>query len=282
VTIAREPIPSAPDGPAVTGVAIWEDVRPDVAGLTVVVTGLSNSWAVDEGGKVQREVLQLRFRREGAAMRLVPPAARLNPVNVQVIPGERRRPAEGAKAGPSRPPEPAPERGVREGEGAVGKEGVAVRVRLEGPLGARVSKYPPPGGAASKSDPVSLTLPVRLSLAAGRLYRLKLSNIPSCPGLDLYPTLEVAPVTPQTTTFLEHNCVPVGLTMEEIEHVRDGTFLTKVICLPDGGDTRPIEISSVRGKVTDPIAEARRRGQILAVVRVGDIDLENREKKQGP
>jgi hypothetical protein len=282
-TIAREPIPpSKPDEPAVTGVAIWEGVSPDVAGLTVAVTGLSNSWAVDEGGKVQREVLQLRFRREGAAMRLVPPAARLNPVNVRVIPGERRVPAEGVKVSPARPPQQSPrEKGAPEETNGAGKE-VAVQVRLEGPLGARIRTVPPRGGASPKSDPVSLTLPVRLSLPAGRFYRLKLSHIPNCPGLDLYPTLEVAPATPQTTTFLEHNCVPIGLTMEEIELVRDGNFLTKVICLPDSGDSKPIEISSAHGKVTDPIAEARRQGQILAVVRVGDIDLENREKRQAP
>jgi hypothetical protein len=112
------------------------------------------------------------------------------------------------------------------------------------------------------------------------VYRLKLSNIANRPGLELYPTLEVVPSNARTDPFLAHSSVPVAFTEEDFEQVAAGNFLIKVVYLPDPqyqdlATTGPDEVVSSRLEPgVDPIAEAHRRGNILLVVRMGNIDLE--------
>jgi hypothetical protein len=253
-------------------------VDPDSERLTVTVSGLSNSWSVEEGGEVRREVLRLHFRREEGRMRFVPPAVWLIPKGSPSIPRDRRRLPEGGprvdpvEGGPLVAPA-GPPQGKEDKPEAVKQ--VTVQVRFGGPLGATLSQYGQQGPAEV------FTAPARFPLAAGVLYRMKLSKIPSCPGLDLYPTVEIPAANAKTAEFLAHSSVPISFTPEEIELARDGTFLMKVIYLPESGDdadAKPLELVSKPKGVADPIVEARRRGQILAVVRLGDLDLESKGK----
>ncbi len=98
--------------------------------------------------------------------------------------------------------------------------------------------------------------------------------------MELYPTLEVLPATAKTATFLAHAAVPIGFTEEDFEQVAAGNFVVKVIYLPDPAfqdlaATGPDEVVSSRLEPgVDPIIEAKRRGSILAIVRLGNIDLE--------
>lgn len=127
----------------------------------------------------------------------------------------------------------------------------------------------------------AITSPGRYNFGQGAIYRLKVTEIPNSPGLDLYPTLEVAPANSRTATFLAHSSVPVSITQEDLQQVAAGNFVVKVIYLPDpqfqdlavaGG---PDELVSSRLEPgVDPIAEAQRRGSILLIVRLGKIDLE--------
>jgi hypothetical protein len=109
---------------------------------------------------------------------------------------------------------------------------------------------------------------------------LKLSDIPNLPGVELYPTLEVVPSNAKTDAFLAHSAVPVGFTNEDFEQVAAGNYLVKVIYLPDPqfqelAATGPGEVVSTRLEPgVDPIAEAHRRGNILLVIRLGNIDLD--------
>jgi len=50
-------------------------------------------------------------------------------------------------------------------------------------------------------------------------YRLKITNVPSRPGVELYPTLEVGPVMPRTEAFLAHNAIPAQFTEEDFDQV---------------------------------------------------------------
>ena len=131
-------------------------------------------------------------------------------------------------------------------------------------------------------DSTPLIVPGRASFAQGNLFRLKVSNIPvpDREGWELYPTLEVASVTPRTAAFLEHNAVPIQLTPDDFEQVAAGNFVTKAIYLPNP----EYQLPSVAGVETivstrldqgiNPIVEADRRGSILAVIRIGNKDLE--------
>jgi hypothetical protein len=135
-------------------------------------------------------------------------------------------------------------------------------------------------GAPGHFDSQPLICPGRYNFPQGAIYRLKLSNIPGRPGVELYPTLEVGPVMPRTEAFLAHNAIPVQFTEEDFDQVLTGNFVTKVIYLPDA-EFQQLALAGVETLVStrldpgvDPIVEADRRGAILAIVRLGNKDLQ--------
>ncbi len=135
--------------------------------------------------------------------------------------------------------------------------------------------------AAGGFDSTPLVVPGRYDFPQGAIYRLKLTDIPGHEGLELYPTLEVAPVAARTAAFLAHNTVPVQLTDEDIDQVTAGNFVTKVVYLPDP-DYQELAVAGVETLVStrldpgiDPVVEADRRGAILAIIRIGNKDLES-------
>jgi hypothetical protein len=130
-------------------------------------------------------------------------------------------------------------------------------------------------------DSTPLVIPGRQDFYQGAIYRLKLTNLPGRPGVELYPTLEIAPVTPRTDAYLAHAPIPVQFTEEDFDQVLSGNFVTKVIYLPDP-EFQELALAGVETLVStrldpgvDPIAEADRRGSILAILRMGNKDLEN-------
>ncbi|QDT74891.1 hypothetical protein [Lacipirellula limnantheis] len=129
-------------------------------------------------------------------------------------------------------------------------------------------------------DSTPLVMPGRQNFQQGAIYRLKLTNIPDRAGVELYPTLEVAPVTPRTDAYLSHSPIPVQFTDEDLDQVLAGNFVTKVIYLPDP-EFQDLALAGVETLVStrldpgvDPIAEADRRGSILAILRIGNLDLQ--------
>ncbi|NOX53960.1 MAG: hypothetical protein GXP27_05870 [Planctomycetes bacterium] len=125
-----------------------------------------------------------------------------------------------------------------------------------------------------------LTAPARYNFEQGATYRLKLTNIPGREGLVLYPSLQVYPAHPTTDAYLAHNSVPIEITDEDLDQVESNNFVTKVIYLPDP-KYQELAIAGVETLVStrlepgvDPVAEADRRGTILAVLRMGNMDLE--------
>ncbi|WP_146392857.1 hypothetical protein [Allorhodopirellula solitaria] len=139
-------------------------------------------------------------------------------------------------------------------------------------------RYDATGAGMFDSEP--LVVPARQNFPQGGLYRLKLTNIPSRPGVELYPTVELAYANPRTGAYLAHNSVPLQFSEEDFDQVLTGNFVTKVIYLPDpefqgpaiaGIDTL---VSTRLDPGIDPIVEADRRGSILAIIRLGDKDIE--------
>jgi hypothetical protein len=134
----------------------------------------------------------------------------------------------------------------------------------------------PEGGFGSEP----LVAPGRYDFPQGAIYRLKVANIPGREGIELYPSLEVAPVTPRTAAYLAHNAVPFQLTEEDLDQVTTGNFVTKVVYLPDA-EYQELAVAGVETLVStrldpgvDPIVEADRRGAILAIIRIGNKDLQ--------
>jgi hypothetical protein len=152
-----------------------------------------------------------------------------------------------------------------------------VQVTLGQPEGMQV-RYDATGGGMFDSEP--LVVPARQNFPQGGLYRIKLTNIPAREGVELYPTVELAYANPRTGAYLAHNSVPIQFTEEDFDQVLTGNFVTKVIYLPDpdfqgpalaGIDTL---VSTRLDPGIDPIVEADRRGSILAIIRLGDKDIE--------
>jgi hypothetical protein len=156
-------------------------------------------------------------------------------------------------------------------------------VRFIEPRGMKVSwMIPSPDGRRLWNDK-PLESPATYNFAQAAIYRLKLSDIPDYPGVDLYPTLEVVPANQRAMTFLAHSSVPVGFTADDFRMVNAGNYVVKVIYLPDpqyqdiavGGGLGEL-ISTQLEPGVDPIVEASKRGSILLIARLGNIDLELR------
>jgi hypothetical protein len=128
-------------------------------------------------------------------------------------------------------------------------------------------------------DSEPLICPATHEFEHGKIYRLKLSNIPGRPGKELYPTLEVAPTTPRTFAYLVHCPVPISFTDNDFDQVLSGNLITKVIYLPNpefqGLATVGIGtiVNTDLEPGVDPVTEAQNRGSILAIVRMGNKDL---------
>jgi len=154
------------------------------------------------------------------------------------------------------------------------------QVRFVRPSSMKVSWFTQgvDGKPSYSANPIEV--PGRYNFLQGAIYRLKLGNIEGRPGLEVYPTLEVVPTNERTEAFLAHSSVPVEFTEEDFKQIAQGNYVVKVIYLPDPqfqelAGTGTEEILSTRLEPgADPINEALRRGSILLVIRMGNMDQE--------
>ncbi len=149
------------------------------------------------------------------------------------------------------------------------------QVRFLRPTGMRIYL---PQGDDFRATPIFT--PGRFNFLQAAVYRLKITNYPGSRGIPLYPTLEVVPANPKTEEFLSHNSVPVVFSEEDFQQVATGNYLVKVVYLPDP-EFQELAIPGPASLVStqlppgaDPIQEARQRGHILLVIRMGNMDQE--------
>ena len=149
------------------------------------------------------------------------------------------------------------------------------QVRFTGPVGMNIGWQVGPAYAENQ-----LTTPARYNFVQGATYRLKLTGIQGREGLTIYPTLQVYPAHPTTDAYLSHNSTPLEITDEDLDQVESNNYVTKVIYLPDPR-FQELAIAGVETLVStkldpgvDPVAEAERRGTIMVVLRMGNMDLE--------
>ncbi len=152
-----------------------------------------------------------------------------------------------------------------------------VQVWFSDPESMEIAWDVTPGGNFN-SEP--LITPGRTNFPQGGIYRLKLTNIRDHVGTELYPTLEIGPTNPRTAAFLAHAAIPVQFTDEDFDQVKAGNLVTKVIYLPDP-EFQDLALPGVATLVStrldpgeNPVVEADRRGSIMAIIRMGNKDLE--------
>jgi hypothetical protein len=154
------------------------------------------------------------------------------------------------------------------------------QVRFTRPSGMKVAWLTSSPDGRPTYSPTVLEVPGRYNFLQAAIYRLKLTNIDRRPGLEVYPTLEVVPANPKTDAFLAHSAVPVEFTDADFDQIAAGNYVVKVIYLPDPQfqeitATGIEEISTLTlPPGTDPIVEALRRGSILLIIRMGNMDQE--------
>jgi len=149
------------------------------------------------------------------------------------------------------------------------------QVRFVGPTGMVIGWQIGDGYAEHQ-----LTAPGRYNFPQSATYRLKLADIPGRAGMTLYPTLQVYPAHPTTDAYLSHNTIPIEITDEDLDQVESNNFVTKVIYLPDA-KFQELAIAGVETLVStrldpgvDPVHEADRRGTIMVILRLGNMDRE--------
>ncbi len=155
--------------------------------------------------------------------------------------------------------------------------GAVSQIQFSGPEGMTIHwDVTAPG----RFDSEPLVAPARYNFPQGLMYRLKLANIPGRPGVELYPSIELGFAMPRSEAFLAHNAIPIQFTEEDFDQVLQGNFVTKVIYLPDP-EFQELALSGVETLVstrlepgTDPIIEAERKGAILAILRLGNKDMQ--------
>ena len=172
--------------------------------------------------------------------------------------------------------------GMGMGMGRPGLPNGRASINFTGPAGMKVTWQLTDG--LFNDEATALTAPKEYNFLQGSVYRLRLTSIlPDHPGKSFYPTLEIAPGNPKSLVFLSHSSVPLTFSADDFAQAKAGNLVVKVVYLPDpiNQDFSTVvgaeEVVSTRLEPgADPVAEAQRRGTILAIIRMGNIDLENR------
>ncbi|HMO85912.1 MAG TPA: hypothetical protein PKC18_13445, partial [Lacipirellulaceae bacterium] len=108
--------------------------------------------------------------------------------------------------------------------------------------------------------------------------RLRVTDIPDTPGVEVFPTIEMIDrLYPPPGQMLKFP-VPIDLTAEELQMAADGKFVTRVIYVEDpqlalpesqstSGATRWMEVRAG----ADPLVTADNLGRPMAILRMGGL-----------
>lgn len=111
-------------------------------------------------------------------------------------------------------------------------------------------------------------------LAVGQSYRLKLSDMPEFPGIELYPSIELLDRLHPPAAHADKFSLPLSFTIDELDAVVEGRMLTKVVYLEQPQLALPFELTGDTAvRTVQPqvnlISEADKVGRPLAIVRLG-------------
>jgi RNA polymerase sigma factor (sigma-70 family) len=163
------------------------------------------------------------------------------------------------------------------------EEARTVQVRITSPAGMTVSVL---ARAGQGPEVARIKAPGRLELEQGKLTWLRLADLPGRPGVKRFLTVEIPKADAATKPFVSICAIPIPFRDEDFDQVGHGNLVTKVVYLATRAHKEtvrqgePITLASYDLTEGDVIAEARRRGAILAVVRLGNIDLRAGEPRR--
>ena len=143
-------------------------------------------------------------------------------------------------------------------------------VQVQLPTTGEVSFYR--GGAEGG---VTLAAPAQAGMQVGHAYRIKISNLPDHPGVELFPTIELLGRLHPPVELKDKYPVPIEITAEEIETVVKDQMVTKVIYLEQpqlATPTRQVNgkqhVESLETEI-NLLEAADQRGRPIAILRIG-------------
>jgi hypothetical protein len=143
-------------------------------------------------------------------------------------------------------------------------------VQIRAPEGARIALVME--GSYTESGFNQALVGMRI----GPVHRLKVTEIPNYPGVEIFPTIEVIDrLYPPPEMALRYP-IPVELTQEELELAANGSFVTRVIYIEDPKQALPTAqrrdseqpwFEAPHGE--DPLVTADQFGRPVAILRIG-------------
>ena len=126
----------------------------------------------------------------------------------------------------------------------------------------------------SPHNPIPVASPARAGMATGSVYRVRISDMPGFPGVELYPTIELIDRLNPPPGLAEEFPIPIEFTEDEIETVLQNRMVTKVVYLEHPDLAAPV--NQTDGIHTEKFASnvnllqaADQRGRPMAIVRIG-------------
>ncbi|QDT64059.1 hypothetical protein V22_12890 [Calycomorphotria hydatis] len=142
-------------------------------------------------------------------------------------------------------------------------------VQIQLPQGGKVEVFD-----RGPAQPTPINANGLIGLSVGFVYRLRISELPGYPAVELFPTVEVLDRTVPPEGYAAEFPAPIRITIEEIDAVLNEQLVTKVIHVeqPQFAATHQleghVEVVTVPPKV-NLLAEADVRGRPLLIVRLG-------------
>jgi hypothetical protein len=142
-------------------------------------------------------------------------------------------------------------------------------VRISVPGAGRVTFFD-----GSSPDGVAVDAPGQAKLLCGYAYRVRISDMPDFPGVELWPSIEVVDRLHPPSNLVDEYPIPVEITADEIAAVAQDRMVTKVIYLERQDLPRPGNVQP-EPEITDLlpnanlIEDATLRGRPVAILRLG-------------
>jgi hypothetical protein len=137
------------------------------------------------------------------------------------------------------------------------------------PEGGNVTTFGTPG-----QPPHTMPSSGQVGMLIGRVYRIKISDLPGHPGAELYPSIELIDRLHPPRGRAADFPIPVTFSEQEIELALDGRMITKVIYLEQPQLANPIKVDAkvpveILRPEDNPFAAADLLGRPMAIVRLG-------------
>jgi hypothetical protein len=142
-------------------------------------------------------------------------------------------------------------------------------VEVRGPRGSRIAL------AADGTFTESMPQPVRVGMLIAPVYRLRVTNIPLRPGLELFPTIEIIDRLYAPRDQAHRFPIPIELTEQDLTLASEGKFVTRVIYVEDPQSALPVDDDPHEqgwfdaGAGADPLEVADLLGRPVAILRIG-------------